>query len=139
MVSWLWYFTHYVKSIFQMASALNVFIQAQVKTLSEVGPELVWACEAPSTPCGPLLAKPLLISLTTLAIFSTVIINHLSPLLSSPSLSSPLLSTLPPHPQPLFSSSYTIFSPLLCCLVLPRLCKSCSDEITPTGLMASML
>ena len=70
-------------------------------THTEVGSELVWACEAPPrlTPCGLLLAKPLLISLTTLAIFSTVIINHLlsSPLLSSPLLSSPLLSALPPH------------------------------------------
>ena len=80
-------------------------------TQTVLGSELVRVCEAPSAPCGPLLAKPLLISLTTLAIFSPVIINHLS----SPLFPSPTSSRL-------FSSPPVFLSPLLCCLALHYVC-----------------
>lgn len=60
-----------------------------------------------SIPCSLRLAKPQLISLTTLAIIFTVVINHSSPLLPCPLLFSPLLLSYPPPPTPRF-----IFPPL---------------------------
>lgn len=53
--------------------------------------DLGWS--RPSIPCSLQLAEPLLISLTTLAIYSTVSINHPSPLLSPPLYPSPTSSS----------------------------------------------
>lgn len=91
---------------------------------------------ATSIPRGLRLAKPQLISLTTLAIIFTVIINHPSPLLSCPLCSSLLSpSPHPPCPAPtLFSLLHSSATALLCCCLVPRrLCSGCSSEITLTG------
>lgn len=109
---------HHVKSIFQIAAALKSYLHL-LCVYTNTGPNThthwswIWVGmglhEGPSAPCGLLLAKPLLISLTTLAIFSTVIINHPSPLLSPLLLYSTPLSTLPPPTSPLFASSTASF------------------------------
>lgn len=91
-------------------------------------------------PRGLRLAKPQLISLTTLAIIFTVIINHPSPLLSCPLLSSSPRSLYPPRPPhllsapapALFSLLHSTAPALLCCCLVPRR-LGCSGEITLTG------
>lgn len=62
-----------------------------------------------SIPRSLRLAKPQLISLTTLAIIFTVVINHSSPLLPCPLLFPPLL---PFHHSPLYFSSSVVSAPL---------------------------
>lgn len=113
-------------------------VQAEVHTQAQVVSKLEGRpCEAPSPPRAPLLAKPLLIPLTNLAVFSTVTINHLSPLLPFPPLSSAPLSTLPPHHLLYFPAVQYLHSSGACSSA-PASRKRCSDEITPIGLMARM-
>lgn len=103
--------------------AANIFMNEplQVHTLAIIHTH--WVCwYEPEHLLFPAASRPtLLISQTTLAIFSTIIINHLLFLPPFPRLSSTLLSSLPPHHLLYFPAPLHICTSAAECL---RICVS---------------